>query len=84
MMDILEKFVNKLDYSYLRMDGRTSVRARQPMIAQFNEVHFDYLTYRLQVLLIILSFYLMYMYVSITAMLREAWLGFKTISALLR
>ena len=27
---------------------------------------------------------LMYMYVSVTAMLREAWLGFKTISALLR
>ena len=37
-MDILEKFVKNLEYSYMRMDGRTSIRSRQPMIQQFNEV----------------------------------------------
>lgn len=36
MLDLLEKFVQKREYTYLRMDGNTSIRARQQMIHDFN------------------------------------------------
>lgn len=38
MLLIIEKFVNDRGYRYLKMDGGTSIAARQPMIAKFNEV----------------------------------------------
>ncbi|KAF3923372.1 hypothetical protein ABW21_db0204834 [Orbilia brochopaga] len=36
MLDILEKFVKNLGYSYLRMDGSTEIKARQSMVDRFN------------------------------------------------
>ena len=36
MLDILETYVQKKGYSYLRMDGNTSVRSRQQLVDQFN------------------------------------------------
>ena len=38
MLDIIERFIQDCKYSYLRMDGRTSVSLRQPLVAKFNEV----------------------------------------------
>lgn len=38
MLDILEKFVMKENYSYLRMDGGTAIGTRQPLVQRFNEV----------------------------------------------
>ena len=38
MLDVLERFVVSQGYTYLRMDGGTSIRSRQPMIKRFNEV----------------------------------------------
>ncbi|NXI37678.1 ERCC6 protein, partial [Galbula dea] len=37
MLDILEVFVRKKNYSYLRMDGTTTIGSRQPLIARYNE-----------------------------------------------
>jgi DNA excision repair protein ERCC-6 len=37
MLGILESFVVSENYSYLRMDGTTSIKSRQPMISKFNE-----------------------------------------------
>ncbi|ESO83914.1 hypothetical protein LOTGIDRAFT_108551, partial [Lottia gigantea] len=37
MLDILESFVQKHDYHYLRMDGTTTVAGRQPLITKFNQ-----------------------------------------------
>ncbi|KAI8796459.1 DNA excision repair protein ERCC-6 [Biomphalaria glabrata] len=36
MLNILEKFVQEQGYSYLIMDGGTSISARQPLITQYN------------------------------------------------
>ncbi len=38
MLGILENFVVSRGYSYLRMDGGTSISSRQPIITTFNEV----------------------------------------------
>lgn len=38
MLYILEKFLISHDYTYLRMDGMTSIGARQKLIKDFNEV----------------------------------------------
>ena len=38
MLTILEAFVQSRGYRYLRMDGTTSIAARQPLISRFNEV----------------------------------------------
>lgn len=38
MLLILKAFLEDQGYKYLKMDGSTSVNARQPLIAQFNEV----------------------------------------------
>ena len=38
MLDILEDFVQKHHYTYLRMDGATTIASRQPLIAKFNSV----------------------------------------------
>ena len=38
MLNILEQFVQSRDYSYLRMDGGTSISTRQPLVEQFNTV----------------------------------------------
>jgi len=40
MLDILESFVQKRDYCYIRMDGSTAVASRQPLVAHFNTVCF--------------------------------------------
>ncbi|XP_069836925.1 DNA excision repair protein ERCC-6 [Dendropsophus ebraccatus] len=37
MLQILEAFVLRIGYTYLKMDGTTTVASRQPLIAQFNE-----------------------------------------------
>ena len=42
MLDILEMFVTDRNYSYMRMDGGTSIAARQPLINKFNNVIFFY------------------------------------------
>jgi len=36
MLDILERFVRKEGYTYRRVDGSTSIRARLPLIDEFN------------------------------------------------
>jgi DNA excision repair protein ERCC-6 len=36
MLDIIEQYVRQADYEYRRFDGSTSIRARQPMIDEFN------------------------------------------------
>ncbi|KAK6359794.1 hypothetical protein TWF696_000931 [Orbilia brochopaga] len=36
MLDILEKFVKNLGYSYIRLDGGTEIKARQAMVDRFN------------------------------------------------
>ncbi|CAG09381.1 unnamed protein product, partial [Tetraodon nigroviridis] len=37
MLNILEVFVRENNYSYLKMDGTTSISSRQPLIARYNE-----------------------------------------------
>ncbi|ETE58895.1 DNA excision repair protein ERCC-6 [Ophiophagus hannah] len=37
MLHILEVFLKQRSYSYLKMDGTTTVASRQPLIARFNE-----------------------------------------------
>ncbi|GAA6213831.1 DNA excision repair protein ERCC-6 isoform X1 [Lates japonicus] len=37
MLDILEVFVRENNYSYLKMDGTTTIASRQPLIARYNE-----------------------------------------------
>uniref|UniRef100_A0AAQ6ICG1 DNA excision repair protein ERCC-6 n=1 Tax=Anabas testudineus TaxID=64144 RepID=A0AAQ6ICG1_ANATE len=37
MLDILEVFVRQNNYSYLKMDGTTTIASRQPLIARYNE-----------------------------------------------
>uniref|UniRef100_UPI0037E91CE4 DNA excision repair protein ERCC-6 n=1 Tax=Semicossyphus pulcher TaxID=241346 RepID=UPI0037E91CE4 len=37
MIDILEVFVKENNYSYLKMDGTTTIASRQPLIARYNE-----------------------------------------------
>nr|XP_046258191.1 DNA excision repair protein ERCC-6 isoform X2 [Scatophagus argus] len=37
MLDILEVFVRENDYSYLKMDGTTTIGSRQPLITRYNE-----------------------------------------------
>ncbi|XP_029962437.1 DNA excision repair protein ERCC-6 isoform X2 [Salarias fasciatus] len=37
MLDILEVFVTENNYSYLKMDGTTTIGSRQPLIARYNE-----------------------------------------------
>jgi DNA excision repair protein ERCC-6 len=38
MLCILEAFVQKQGYKYLKLDGGTAVASRQPLITRFNEV----------------------------------------------
>ena len=38
MLDILESFVIKQGYNYLRMDGTTPISTRQPLVTNFNKV----------------------------------------------
>ncbi|XP_056291715.1 DNA excision repair protein ERCC-6 [Pseudoliparis swirei] len=37
MLNILEVFVTENNYSYVKMDGTTSIASRQPLIARYNE-----------------------------------------------
>nr|XP_015799739.2 DNA excision repair protein ERCC-6 [Nothobranchius furzeri]XP_015799740.2 DNA excision repair protein ERCC-6 [Nothobranchius furzeri]XP_054606048.1 DNA excision repair protein ERCC-6 [Nothobranchius furzeri] len=37
MLDILEVFVLEKNYSYLKMDGTTTIASRQPLITRYNE-----------------------------------------------
>merc|ERR1711962_117972 len=37
MLLVLEKFVRSRDYSYMKMDGQTSIGSRQNLIQKFNE-----------------------------------------------
>lgn len=43
MLDILEIFLKKRTYKYLRMDGGTNVGNRQAVVNQFNTVRFKLL-----------------------------------------
>ena len=38
MLEILEVFIMGNNYSYLKMDGTTTIASRQPLIARYNEV----------------------------------------------
>lgn len=38
MLDILEVFVRENNYTYMKMDGTTTIASRQPLIARYNEV----------------------------------------------
>lgn len=38
MLDILEVFVQENNYTYMKMDGTTTIASRQPLIARYNEV----------------------------------------------
>ena len=38
MLDILESFVQKEGYEYLRMDGSTSIGSRHVLVNRFNQV----------------------------------------------
>ena len=44
MLNILERFVSSRGYSYQRMDGGTSISARQPLINKFNQVGGEFMT----------------------------------------
>ncbi|XP_075933147.1 DNA excision repair protein ERCC-6 [Anarhichas minor] len=37
MLDILQVFVTENNYSYVKMDGTTTIASRQPLIARYNE-----------------------------------------------
>lgn len=41
MLDILEVFLRAQKYSYLKMDGTTTIASRQPLITKYNEVTGD-------------------------------------------
>uniref|UniRef100_A0A6Q2Y949 DNA excision repair protein ERCC-6 n=1 Tax=Esox lucius TaxID=8010 RepID=A0A6Q2Y949_ESOLU len=43
MLEILEVFVRDNGYSYLKMDGTTTIGSRQPLIARYNETIFVFL-----------------------------------------
>ena len=38
MLEILEKFVQKQEYKFLKMDGTTAISSRQHLITEFNSV----------------------------------------------
>ena len=38
MLDIMEAYVQEKGYSYVRMDGGTSISARQPLVQKYNTV----------------------------------------------
>lgn len=42
MLDILEVFLRAQKYSYLKMDGTTTIASRQPLITRYNEVTCDH------------------------------------------
>lgn len=41
MLHILEVFLRAHKYSYLKMDGTTTIASRQPLITKYNEVTRD-------------------------------------------
>lgn len=43
MLNILETFLLKHQYSYLKMDGTTSIASRQGLVSQFNTVSFEHI-----------------------------------------
>lgn len=43
MLNIMEAFVKQADYKYLKLDGTTSIAARQPLINKFNQVSIPWL-----------------------------------------
>lgn len=41
MLNIFQKFIIEQNYSYLKLEGATSIGSRQPIINKFNKVtHF--------------------------------------------
>lgn len=42
MLDIFELFVRQNNYSYLKMDGTTTIASRQPLITRYNEVRISH------------------------------------------
>lgn len=38
MLNIFQKFVTEQNYSYLKLEGTTSIGSRQPIINKFNTV----------------------------------------------
>lgn len=38
MLNIFQKFITEQNYSYLKLEGSTSIGSRQPIINKFNNV----------------------------------------------
>ena len=45
MLDVMETYIQRQEYTYMRMDGGTTISARQPLITQFNAVCWIQITY---------------------------------------
>jgi len=58
MLNILESFVQKRDYSYVRMDGATAIASRQPLVARFNTVSFISCSYFYKHILVLCTAFL--------------------------
>lgn len=60
MLEILEVFVRENGYTYLKMDGTTTIASRQPLISQYNEVS-DYELFTLIVIFYAIHVILFYL-----------------------
>lgn len=59
MLEILEVFVRENGYTFLKMDGTTTIASRQPLITQYNEVRDYRLVIPIVILYAVILFYLL-------------------------